>query len=129
MDVCECTAVLALVLCMAFFTENLRKCCRATLPLAKFCCETIISVTVGRAVAACAATARGDGELAFPVTLMLGSTSLWGHTRGGAHSRYQCHVVRHTYICMGYTCRGYGGDPDAIWQGYEGDMGATCGGY
>ena len=35
MDVCEYTAVSALMLCMGFFKASLRKCCHAVLPLTK----------------------------------------------------------------------------------------------
>ena len=68
MDVCEYTAVSALMLCMAFFKASLRKCCRAMLSLVKLRRQSRIYVTMGRAVAACAATARGVGQtFVFPL--------------------------------------------------------------
>ena len=84
MDVCECTAVSALVLCMAFFKANLLQYCHVMLSLAKLHRQSFIYVTMGRAVAACAATARGIGHVSVVMNLCIPS-----------------HIFKH--ICVGTT--------------------------
>ena len=71
MDVCECKALSALALCMAFFKASLRKCCRAMLSLAKLHRQSLIDVAMGRAMAACVATARGVGHVSVVKNLCI----------------------------------------------------------